>query len=225
MFIKKHHSWNLNYKDAVELQKKLAKKIILYDDINPVKKIAGVDVRFLKNSNFAIGAVLIFSFPDLTLIEAKTCKSKTDFPYIPGLLVFREGPIIEECFKKIKNIPDLIFYDGHGYCHPRRLGIASHMGILFDLPSIGCAKKKLCGNYQGSLSLIHRGEYSFLKENGEIIGAALVTKDNVKPVFVSQGHKISLSSAIKFTLDVSKFRIPEPIRLAHNYLQEYFAEM
>ncbi|MBM3702707.1 MAG: hypothetical protein FJW63_06955 [Actinobacteria bacterium] len=99
------------------------------------------------------------------------------------------------------------------------------MGILFDLPSIGCAKKKLCGDYQGSLTLIHRGEYSFLKENGEIIGAALVTKDNGKPVFVSQGHKISLSSAIKFTLDVSKFRIPEPIRLAHNYLQEYFAEM
>jgi len=225
MLIKKHHSWDLNYKDAVELQKKLAKKIILYDDINPVKKIAGVDVRFLKNSNFARGAVLIFSFPDLTLIEVKTYKSKIDFPYIPGLLVFREGPLIEECFKKIKNIPDLIFYDGHGYSHPRRLGIASHMGILFDLPSIGCAKKKLCGNYQGSLSLIHRGEYSFLKENGEIIGAALVTKDNVKPVFVSQGHKISLNSAIKFTLDVSKFRIPEPIRLAHNYLQEYFAEM
>ena len=219
MLIKKHHSWDLNYKDAVELQKKLAKKIILYDDINPVKKIAGVDVKFLKNSNLILGAVLIFSFPDLTLIEAKTCKSKTDFPYIPGLLVFREGPIIEECFKKIKNIPDLIFYDGHGYCHPRRLGIASHMGILFDLPSIGCAKKKLCGDYQGSL--IYRGEYSFLKENGEIIGAALVTKDNIKPVFVSQGHKISLNSAIKFTLDVSKFRIPEPIRLAHNYLQNY----
>jgi deoxyribonuclease V len=176
-----------------------------------------VDVKFISISNSAIGAVLIFSFPDLSLIEAKTCKSKTDFPYIPGLLVFREGPIIEKCFEKIKNIPDLIFYDGQGYAHPRRLGIASHMGILLSLPSIGCAKKRLCGDYQGSL--IYRGEYSFLKENDEIIGAALVTKDNIKPVFISQGHKISLSSAIKFTLDVSKFRIPEPIRLAHNYLQ------
>ena len=219
MIIKKHHSWNLNYKDAVRLQKKLANKIILYDDINTVKKIAGVDVKFISNSNSAIGVVLVFSFPDLKLIEVKTCKSKVDFPYIPGLLVFREGPVVEKCFKKIKNIPDLIFYDGHGYAHPRRLGIASHMGILFNLPSIGCAKKKLCGDYQGNL--IYKGEYGFLKENGEIIGVALVTKDNIKPVFVSQGHKISLSSAIKFTLDVSKFRIPEPVRLAHNYLQNY----
>lgn len=219
MIIKKHHSWNLNYRDAVRLQKKLANKIILYDDINIVKKIAGVDVKFISNSNLAIGAVLVFSFPELTLIEAKTYKSKSDSPYIPGLLVFREGPIIEKCFKKIKNIPDLVFYDGHGYAHPRRLGIASHMGILFNLPSIGCAKKKLCGDYQDSL--IYKGDYSFLKENDEIIGAALVTKDYIKPVFISQGHKISLSSAIKFTLDVSKFRIPEPVRLAHNYLQNY----
>ena len=219
MIIKKHHSWNLNYKNAVEIQKKLAKKIILYDDINPVKKIAGVDVKFLKNLNLIIGAVLIFSFPDLKLIEVKTCKSKTDFPYIPGLLVFREGPIIEKCFEKIKNIPDLVIYDGHGYAHPRRLGIASHMGMLLNLPSIGCAKKKLCGDYQQNLK--HRGEYSFLKENDEIIGAVLVTKDYIKPVFISQGHRISLSSAIKFTLVVSKFRIPEPIRLAHKYLYRY----
>ena len=217
MIIKKHHSWNLNYKDSVKIQKKLVKKIILYDDINPVKKVAGADVKFLKNSNLIIGAVFVFSFPDLALIEVKTCKSKTDFPYIPRLLVFREGSVIEKCFEKIRNIPDLIFYDGHGYAHPRRLGIASHMGILLNLPSIGCAKKKLCGDYQGNL--IYKGEYSFLKENDEIIGATLVTKDNIKPIFISQGHKISLSSAIKFTLDVSKFKIPEPIRLAHNYLQ------
>jgi len=218
MHVKKHHSWKLSYKDAAALQSKLAKKIILYDDFDVVKKIAGVDVKYIKNSNLIMCAVLVFSFPDLALIEVKTCKSRAVFPYIPGLLAFREGPIIEKCFKKIKNIPDLIIFDGHGYAHPRRLGIASHMGILLNLPAIGCAKKKLCGDYENNLK--YRGEYSFLKENNEIIGAALVVKDNVKPAFVSQGNKISLDSAIKFILKVSKFKIPEPVRLAHNYLEE-----
>ncbi|MBM3708540.1 MAG: endonuclease V [Actinobacteria bacterium] len=143
MHIKKHHSWKLSHKDAAVLQSKLAKKIILYDDFDIVKKIAGVDVKYIKNSNLIICAVLVFSFPDLALIEVKIYKSRAVFPYIPGLLVFREGPIIEKCFKKIKNIPDLIIFDGHGYAHPKRLGIASHMGILLNLPSIGCAKKKL----------------------------------------------------------------------------------
>ena len=123
-----------------------------------------------------------------------------------------------KCFEKIQNIPHLAFFNGNGLMHPRRMGIASHIGLLLDIPSIGCAKRKLCGNYKGGLK--KRGGYKFIWDDSEIIGAAVVTRDNVKPVFVSQGHKISLDSAIRYTLDVSRFRIPEPIRRAHNYLRK-----
>lgn len=220
MIIKRHHPWNLGYKEAIELQKKLSKEVVLYDDFKEINKIGGVDVKFKRKSNQVVGAVLIFSFPDLDILEVKTYKMEACYPYIPGLLTFREGPVVEKCFEMIENIPDLVFFDGQGYSHPRRVGLATHMGIILDIPSIGCAKKKLCGDY-GKLQE-SRGSYCFLSENGEIIGAALRTRDRIRPIFTSVGHRIGLKSAIEFTLKVSKFRIPEPTRLAHNYLNEHF---
>lgn len=218
MILKRHHSWNLDYKEAVKLQRKLASKIVKNDVTGPINRIAGVDIGYRKNSRKVMGVVLIFSYPRLNLVEVSISNHVIDYPYIPGLLAFREGPAIEKCFKKIKNIPDLIFFDGNGFMHPRRMGVASHMGILLDIPSIGCAKRKLLGDYKGSPK--NRGEYKFIRDDSEIIGAAVVTRENVKPVFVSQGHKISLDLAIKYTLGVSRFRIPEPIRHAHNYLRK-----
>jgi len=219
MIIKKHHSWNLDYEAAAELQRELSKEIILYDVFKSIRKIAGVDVRYLKELNKFICAVIIFSYPSLKIIEEKYLQSEPHFPYIPGLLSFREGPVVEKCFRQIKNIPDLIFFDGHGYSHPRRLGLASHMGIILNIPSIGCAKKKLCGEYNKLLLQKEKGSYCYITDGSEIIGAAVRTRYDTKPIFVSIGNKISLESAIRYTLSVSKFRIPEPTRLAHNHLK------
>jgi deoxyribonuclease V len=220
MIIKKHHLWDLTYRQAVDLQKDLVKKLILRDCFSRVKKIAGVDAKYVKQSYKLVvtAAVLIFSYPGLDLIEANTSSLNLKYPYIPGLLVFREGPVIEKCFKNIKNIPDLVFFDGHGYSHPRRIGLASHMGLLLDLPSIGCAKSNLCGDYKEPPK--EEGSFSFIYHNREIIGAAVRTRKNTKPVFISPGHKISLETAVKFALKLSRFRIPEPTRLAHNYLNK-----
>ncbi len=219
MIIRKHHSWNLDYKAAIKLQKEFSQKVILHDRFEIIRKIAGVDVRFVRELNKFICAVLVFSYPSLEVIEEKYFQSEPHFPYIPGLLSFREGPVVESCFKKIENTPDLVFFDGHGYSHPRRLGLASHMGLILNLPSIGCAKKKLCGQYDSLRLDKGKGSYDYVIDKGEIIGAAVRTRFDTKPVFVSAGNKICLESAIKYTLSVSEFRIPEPTRLAHNYLK------
>jgi len=221
MIIKKHHSWNLDYKIAIELQKELLKEVILRDRFKSIRKIAGVDVRFLKELNKFVCAVLIFSYPSLEIIEEEYFQPEPHFPYIPGLLSFREGPVVERCFEQIKNIPDLAFFDGHGYSHSRRLGLASHMGIILNLPSIGCAKKKLCGQYDDLSLNKEKGSYCYITDSDEIIGAAVRTRYGTKPVFVSVGNKICLESAIKYTFSVSKFRIPEPTRLDHNYLKSF----
>jgi deoxyribonuclease V len=221
MIIKKHHLWNLTYREAIELQKDLVKKLILHDCFGRVKKIAGVDAKYEKKpyAMTVTAAVLIFSYPGFDLVEANMSSSDLKYPYIPGLLVFREGPVIEKCFRNIKNTPDLVFFDGHGYSHPRRMGLASHMGLLLDLPSIGCAKSKLCGDYKEPSG--EEGSFSFIYHDGEVVGAAVRTRVNTKPVFISAGHKISLDTAVKFALKSSRFRTPEPTRLAHNFLNKH----
>jgi len=219
MNILNYHSWNLGYKEALGIQETLSKKLILKDDdLFNIQKIAGVDTKYIKNTNSLISVVIIFSFPELKIIEVKYCSLKVGFPYIPGFLAFREGPSIEECFKSLINIPDVIFFDGHGFCHPRRFGLASHLGLILNIPSVGCAKRSLCGGYE--LPVFKRGNFTYIKERDEIIGATLVTRDNINPVFISVGYRISLKTAIEFTLKVSKFRIPEPIRMAHNFLNQ-----
>jgi len=217
MDILNHHSWNLGYKEAIDIQETLSKKLILKGDLYNIQKIAGVDSRYIKNTNSIVSVVIIFSFPELKIIEVKYCSLKVDFPYIPGFLAFREGPSIENCFKSLTNIPDVIFFDGHGFCHPRRFGLASHLGLILNLPSIGCAKSNLCGEYE--LPVLKRGNFAYIRERDEIIGAVLVTKDNVNPAFISVGHRMSLQTATALTLEVSKYRIPEPIRRAHNFLK------
>lgn len=212
------HSWDLDYKQARQLQQRLALKVIDKDCFGLVQTVAGIDVKCLPGSRVR-GAVLIFSWPRLQLIEARTVVIKTSFPYIPGLLSFREGPVCLQCFELLDHRPDLLFFDGNGLMHPRGLGLASHLGLLLDLPAIGVAKTKLLGQY--NMPGQQKGSYSQVEYRGKVVGAAVRTREKVKPVFVSAGHNISLNTAIKFTLAASKYRICEPTRQAHNWLAKY----
>ncbi len=213
------HRWDIGSSQAVQLQKELAGRIILKDCFEPIRQVAGVDVKVSKDGHLFC-AVLIFSYPQLKIVEKKAARAKAAFPYIPGLLSFREGPAVLECFGKVENRPNLVFFDGNGIMHPRRLGLASHMGLLLNLPSIGVAKSRLLGSFKEPES--RKGCYTLVEDRGQVIGAALRTREGVKPVFVSCGHKVCLDSAIKLTLKLSKYRVCEPTRQAHNYLASTF---
>lgn len=207
------HPWNLSIKEARILQEKLSKKIVLKSRLHfyEIKSIAGIDVSF---NNLAKATIVIMSFPELKVIEYTSVTGKVNFPYVPEFLSFREGPIIISALEKIKNIPDVFLFDGQGIAHPRKFGIASHIGLIFDIATIGVAKSVLCGKYQEPG--FKRGSKSpLVSHDEEIIGYVLRTKDNTKPVFVSCGHRIDLDLATDIVLASSKFRIPEPIRKAH----------
>ncbi len=214
MKLKKLHPWKVTPEEAMNIQRSLARLVIKEGKPNNVKYIAGIDVSMTKYDKFGYAAVVVLSYPKLEIIEVASSKKEIPFPYIPGLLSFRETPIIADALEKVKTEPDVIFLDGQGIAHPRRFGIASHIGVLLDKPTIGVAKTKLVGEYEEPPW--QKGAYSLLKDGEEIIGAVLRTRDHVNPVFVSIGHRISLEEAIKLTLSVTKgYRIPEPTRIAH----------
>jgi deoxyribonuclease V len=159
-------------------------------------------------------AVVVLNYPGLEIVEVQTVTGRVTFPYVPGLLSFREIPLIIPAFEKISNTPDLVLMDGQGFAHPRRIGIACHLGLFLGIPTIGCAKSRLIGEYQEPR--LKRGNWSELTDNGEVIGAVLRTKDNVKPVYVSTGHMIDLKSAVHWVGACCRgYRLPEPTRLAH----------
>ena len=221
MKIKQLHSWRVSTSDASNIQRKLSKKLITNSpvSIRKIKTIAAADVSFNRFSSILYAAVVLFTFPDLKLHAVYIDKYETNFPYIPGYLSFREAPPVLKLFHKIKLIPDVLLCDGQGIAHPRRLGLASHLGLFLDLPSIGCAKSVLVGEYQEPTA--EKGSYSYLYYQDSIVGAALRTREKVKPVYVSPGHKIDLRSAIRILLECSpKFRIPEPLRIAHQKVNE-----
>ena len=226
------HPWNVTAKEAIEIQKSLRDKVIIepFGDIKKIRYVAGVDVSMNLYSSTVFAGFVVLSFPDMQIVSHAVVKDETKFPYIPGLLSFREIPALLKAWEKLKKeskfVPDVVVVDGIGIAHPRRLGIASHLGILIDLPTIGCAKSVLTGVYNepemeaGSIS------YLFDKNNGEeIIGAALRTKDSVKPVFISPGHRIDLADSLEIMEKcVRKHRIPEPTRFAHKIMNEYRVE-
>jgi deoxyribonuclease V len=210
------HPWNLKPSEAMSLQLKLKSQLILNAsfDLKNIKLIAGADVSYSKKENRVYGVVVVLSYPELKVIERASASFPATFPYIPGLLVFREGPALLEAFKKILADPDVLMFDGHGLSHPRGIGIASHLGLLLEKPSLGVAKKILIGEI-GRLKN-QRGSSAPLLRDGQEIGRALRTKDGVRPVFVSVGHKMNLGSAAELVLETSRgYRLPEPIRQAH----------
>ncbi len=211
--------WPKNYKQAVELQHELSRSIILDTPLAEPRLIAGADISYSKSSDKHYAGVIVFGYPKLEIIERQAAVLTVSFPYIPGLLSFREGPTLLEAIAKLQHKPDVYIFDGQGIAHPRRLGLASHLGILLDTPSIGCAKKKLCGEYTPPPD--EAGEYSKLTHTGELIGAVLRTRNKVKPVFISPGHRIGLADSIKLIKNCCRgYRLPEPTRLAHLYVNQ-----
>ena len=207
------HPWNLPPKEAIALQKQLARKVIRKSSINirKVKTIAGIDASY--RNNMACAAAVVLNFENLEMLEFQTATRPIEFPYIPGLLSFREGPAILDAIHKLKTRPDLLLLDGQGIAHQRRFGIASHIGLLLELPAVGCAKTKLVGKYEKPE--INRGNFTYIEDVNETIGAAVRTRTKVRPVFVSIGHRVNLPDSINFVLQTCKgYRLPEPIRLA-----------
>lgn len=208
------HPWDLSPAQAIGLQKELAQQVVLEDQWAEIDTVAGVDCGFEENGAITRAAIAVLDFHSLQVRERALAKTPTRFPYVPGLLSFREIPAILLALQKLATPPDLLIVDGQGYAHPRRLGIASHLGLLTGIPSIGVGKTRLLGNYQEPAN--HKGAWSPLLDAGEMIGAVLRTRANTKPLFVSSGHKISLSSAIGFVLACTpRYRLPETTRQAH----------
>lgn len=209
------HDWNVTPDEAITLQKRLAAQVI-FDrpiDISSVKYVAGVDVSVKEKTSHA--AVVVVTFPELAPVETVTASQPTPFPYIPGLLSFREGPVLEEAFGKLETEPDVFIFDGMGRAHPRRIGIATHMGLWLNKPTIGCGKTLLIGKYVEPGS--EKGAFTDLIDKGERIGVTLRTREATKPVFISAGHLADLSTSIEMVMRCApKYRLPEPIRLAHN---------
>ena len=184
-----------------------------------LKLVAGTDISYSKKSDKFYGAVLVLSLPDLEEVDRATAVGRVKFPYIPGLLSFREAPILLKAFEKLETVPDLIMFDGQGTAHPRGLGLASHMGLILDIPSIGCAKSRLCGGHREVSK--KAGSHVPLKLDGRTIGAVVRTRDKVNPIFVSPGHRMGFRAAVKWTLKCcGGYRIPEPTRRAHHLVNE-----
>jgi len=216
MNYKKFYPWKVGVKEAIKIQQDLRRRVILKNTVYSLRLIAGVDVGFFDNRAKAV--VCVFGYPELKLIELKTAYKDIDFPYLPGLLSFREGPVILAAFKKIKNIPDVILFDGQGICHPRRIGLASHLGLILDTAAIGCTKNIFFGRFDMPKEKRASFSYIYDKENKEILGVALRTRSKVKPIFISPGFKINLEKSKEIVLKLCKgFRIPEPLRIAHHF--------
>jgi len=220
MHIKHLHDWNLQPKEAIALQNELSARLIDDTplDLSAIRTVAGVDVS-VKNG-LSQAAVVVVSYPTLEPIETVRAMLPTSYPYIPGLLTFREGPVLEAAFRQLKHTPDVFVFDGMGQIHPRRMGIAAHLGLWLDKPTVGCGKTHFVGDYDEPG--LNKGDYSNLTYKGQQLGVVLRTRAKVKPVYISVGHRADLDTAIKLILAVTpKYRLPRPIRLAHKAAGEF----
>jgi deoxyribonuclease V len=214
------HRWDLTPQEAVALQRELRAEVIADGplDLGGVRLVAGVDVSVKDNVSQA--AVVVVTFPDLRPVETVRARRPTPFPYVSGLLSFREGPVLEDAFERLSAEPDVFVFDGNGLAHPRLVGLASHMGLWLGRPTVGCAKTRLTGRHEEVPP--EKGGWAPLLDKGEVVGAALRTRAGTNPVFVSPGHLIDLPSALDLAMRCSpKYRLPEPIRLAHNAAGEF----
>lgn len=220
------HPWNLTPKEAIELQKKLRGQIVLSPLPKDIRFVGGCDISMNLYSTRAFAGFVILSYPELELVDTAAVEDTIIFPYIPGLLSFREIPPLLKAWKKLKVKPDVLCVDGVGVAHPRRMGIATHLGLALDVPTIGVAKSLLTGTYEQPDSM--KGSSSLLIDKynpHEVLGVVLRTKENVTPIFISPGHKVTLHDAEKMVRScVRKYRIPEPTRLAHELVNKHRKE-
>ena len=214
MRVRELHEWQVSLARAREIQLSLADKVVASSGGIDPHLVAGVDISSAGSWGPARAAVVVLDYPGLGVVETKVAEGRAALPYIPGLLSFRECPLILAACRKLDSSPDLILVDGQGIAHPRRLGLASHLGLFLDVPTIGCAKSRLCGRHEPPGE--ETGSHAELVDNGELIGAALRTKRDVKPIYVSIGHKIDLALALHWVMNCCRgYRLPEPTRLAH----------
>ncbi len=212
--IQKLHPWDVTPAEAAAIQQRLRGRVETADRLGPVTRVAGVDVGFEEGGRITRGAVAVLSFPDLALVEQAIARRPTSFPYVPGLLSFREVPAVLEALQQLSAPPDLLLCDGQGTAHPRRFGIACHLGVLCDLPSIGVAKTRLIGRHDELPE--EKGAWVPLEDKAEILGAVLRTRQGVAPLYISPGHRVSLETAIRFVLACTpRYRLPETTRRAH----------
>jgi deoxyribonuclease V len=208
------HSWHMNVTQAFEVQHRLASRVLKNGEVIAPRFIAGVDISVGKVSGVARGAVVVLSYPDLKVVETRIAEGALNFPYVPGLLSFREAPLAIAACERLTITPDLFLIDGQGVAHPRRFGLASHLGLFLNKPTIGCAKSLLCGHYEEPAT--KAGSYAAIVDKDETIGVVLRTKPGTKPVYVSIGYKVDLTTAIYWVMQCCRgYRLPEPLRLAH----------
>jgi deoxyribonuclease V len=230
------HKWNVSVAEARKIQEGLRTKWVGEDRLGEIRTVAGLDAAFvltvsqamkamrsrwamLRDANRAIAAVVVYKYPEMNELERAYAEVRLEFPYVPGFLSFREVPALLAALARLRRMPDLLFCDGQGYAHPRRMGLASHLGIVLDRPTIGCAKSILIGTH--GLLGDEQGSLAALKDERETIGAALRTRAGVKPMYVSQGHRVTLKTALRLTLSVCDGRrIPRPTRDADHYVSE-----
>lgn len=213
------HDWKVTATEAVALQREFRGRVQIHPYEGPVRLIAGADISFNKYSDVVYAGIVVLSFPALETVEEVAVVARAEFPYVPGLLSFREAPALLEAWDKLRHEPDVAMFDGQGTAHPRRMGIAAHMGLFVQRPSIGCAKSVLTGKFEEPAP--ERGAWSPMMDKQEVIGAALRTKNRVQPMYISPGHLIDLPGAIDLALRCDGgYRVPEPTRRAHLLVNE-----
>ena len=212
--LKHPHAWDVTPQQAKDIQLELRNYIDLQDRLGTINYVAGIDVGFEKNNTVTRAAIAVLRFPELELCDQSIARLPTTFPYIPGYLSFREVPVVLKAFAGLRQAPDLLLCDGQGIAHPRRLGIAAHLGVITDLPSIGVAKSRLIGTHDEVGE--EKGSWVPLMDKGECIGAVLRTRTGVKPLYISAGHRICLETSIDYVMRcLTRYRLPETTRWAH----------
>lgn len=213
------HPWNLTPKAAVALQRKLSKQVVPENDFGEIRFVAGADIALDPRTNTGYAGVIVYSFPELEEVERRWARGRLAFPYVPGLLSFREGPLLLEVMDGLRKEPDLLLFDAQGIAHPRRFGLASHLSLLLGKPGIGVAKSRLCGVHREPANRV--GAWTPLRDGHETLGAVLRTRKDVKPIFISVGHRVSLEMAVELTLACCDgFRIPRPTRQADRFVAQ-----
>jgi deoxyribonuclease V len=225
MRVRQLHRWDLDYAQAVAIQNQLASEVIEGPPLEDVKTVAAADVSAGRKDEWIAAVVVVTRLADGAVLEVSRAARRATWPYVPGCLSFREAPVVLEAFSRLRTTPDVVLCDGQGRAHPRRLGLACHVGLALEVPTIGCAKSRLIGERVGRLG-VRRGSRAPLVDGGERIGTVLRTRDGVQPVYTSVGHRLDLASAERWVLAAaSRFRLPEPSRLAHRYVTEYKQEI
>jgi len=214
MHVEELHDWNPDAAGARRLQEELAARVELRPLPEHVGLVAGADVAVSREAGLFFAAVVVLDFPALDVVEVRTAAAPATFPYVPGLLSFREGPAVVRAFRQLERVPDVVIFDGQGLAHPRRIGLACHMGLWLGLPTVGCAKSRLVGEHARPGR--RKGRSVPLEYAGEQVGVVLRTRTDVKPVFVSPGHLADIPTSCRLVLDCcTRYRLPEPTRRAH----------